>query len=72
MSDRFALLMLGPHQTTVLLTDGSWAPLEVFLTKNDKRRPHYQVRVFQSRRRAQEVRHSWPTWQELGIGIVPL
>lgn len=65
--------MIGPTSTQLLLTDGSWAPLASFLSAaHNALRPRYQVRVFTSRRRAQELRHQWPTWQELGIGIVPL
>jgi hypothetical protein len=63
--------MLAPW-VQVLLTDGSWAPLEWFLHNDDRRRPARQVRVFLSRRRAQELRHEWPAWQDMGIGIVPL
>ena len=63
--------MLSPW-AQVLLTDGSWAPLEWFLVRDRDRRPRHQVRVFLSRRRAQEIRHAWPAWLDMGIGIVPL
>jgi hypothetical protein len=61
-------MMIGPC-TEVLLTDGSWAPLAWLLSCE---RPDLQVRVFTSRRRAQALRHDFPTWQQLGIGILPL
>lgn len=72
-AQRFALIMIT-YTTEVLLVDGTWAPIATFVDPSSPLFGRYtdQVRIFTSRRRAQELRHSFSTWEELGIGIVPL